>query len=56
MIGQVVRVTAWAPVPIKPFTTAIEMEVVVGFDQSRMIIVAIPAPQPPRSQRDFFRV
>ena len=56
MIGQIVRVTALAPVPIKPLTTAIEMEVVVGFYQSRMIIVAIPAPQPPRSQRDFFRV
>ncbi len=56
MIGQVVRVTALAPVPIKPLTTAIEMEVVVGFYQSRMIIVAIPAPQPPRSHMDFFRV
>jgi len=55
-VGQVVRVTALAPVPIKPLTTAIEMEVVVGFYQSRMIIVAIPAPQPPRSHRDFFRV
>ena len=56
MIGQVVRVAALAPVAIKPLGATIEMELVVGFYQSRMIIVAIPAPQPPRSQRDFFRV